>query len=308
MRQGQQNRRGRGRNRKGQNPLSRSFESNGPGVKIRGTAAHIAEKYMSLARDAQSSGDSVQAENYLQHAEHYNRIIMAAQSQLQQPMDGANGNGGRMGHRQGEYLPGDDLGEGDWDEGGEPAGQMGFGQQPQHQGYGQPRDPFAGREPREHREHQQREPREFREGGQQRFVRQHDYARQPQPPMQPAQPQFGDEQPEPPRADTQSGPAMPVEGEGGMRGEGTRPQRQDEREGGGFREGRRPRSEEGGFRPSRRRRHGGNGGGQQQGRESRGSGGFANGVHESGDQQQPQPQSNLTPERPKDGNDGTPGA
>jgi hypothetical protein len=88
MRQGQQNRRGRGRNnnqnnqqRKGQNPLTRSFESNGPDVKLRGTPAHIAEKYMSLARDAQSSGDPVLAENYLQHAEHYNRIIMAFREQ-----------------------------------------------------------------------------------------------------------------------------------------------------------------------------------------------------------------------------------
>ncbi|HWK39024.1 MAG TPA: DUF4167 domain-containing protein, partial [Hyphomicrobium sp.] len=55
MRQGQQNRRGRGRsNRKGQSPLTRSFESTGPDVKIRGTPSHIAEKYMSLARDATS--------------------------------------------------------------------------------------------------------------------------------------------------------------------------------------------------------------------------------------------------------------
>ena len=87
MRQGQQNRRGRGnnnnRNRKSQNPLSRSFESNGPDVKIRGTPAHIAEKYLTLARDAQSSGDPVLAENYLQHAEHYSRIIMAYREQLQ---------------------------------------------------------------------------------------------------------------------------------------------------------------------------------------------------------------------------------
>ena len=79
-----QNRRSRSRNRKGPNPLTRSFESNGPDVKVRGTAAHVAEKYMSLARDAQSSGDIVAAENYLQHAEHYNRIVMAAQAQFQQ--------------------------------------------------------------------------------------------------------------------------------------------------------------------------------------------------------------------------------
>ncbi|MCB1546698.1 MAG: DUF4167 domain-containing protein [Hyphomicrobiaceae bacterium] len=92
MRQGQQNRRGRGRGRKNQNPLTRSYESSGPDVKIRGTAAHIAEKYMSLARDANSSGDTVMAENYLQHAEHYNRIIMAFREQYQQA-DGVNGSG-----------------------------------------------------------------------------------------------------------------------------------------------------------------------------------------------------------------------
>ncbi|MBW3096465.1 DUF4167 domain-containing protein [Pseudohoeflea coraliihabitans] len=91
MRPGQQNKRGRGRNnsggnnnRKGQNPLSRSYDSSGPDVKIRGTAQTIADKYMSLARDSQSSGDRVMAENYLQHAEHYNRIIAAAQAQLQE--------------------------------------------------------------------------------------------------------------------------------------------------------------------------------------------------------------------------------
>ena len=101
MRQGQQNRRGRGRSgRKPQNPLARNFESNGPDVKIRGTAAHVAEKYMSLARDALASGDLVAAESYLQHAEHYNRIIMAAQSQLgpqggTQPGEGPNGGGYR---------------------------------------------------------------------------------------------------------------------------------------------------------------------------------------------------------------------
>jgi hypothetical protein len=79
-----QNRRSRGRSRKGPNPLTRSFESNGPDVKVRGTAAHVAEKYVSLARDAHASGDIVAAENYLQHAEHYTRIVMAAQAQLQQ--------------------------------------------------------------------------------------------------------------------------------------------------------------------------------------------------------------------------------
>lgn len=60
------------------------MDSNGPDVKIRGTAAHIFEKYQTLARDAQSAGDRIGAENYLQHAEHYYRLILAAQ----QPADG----------------------------------------------------------------------------------------------------------------------------------------------------------------------------------------------------------------------------
>jgi len=93
MRPGQQNNnnnknRQRGRNnnnggRKHMNPLSRNYESNGPDVKVRGNAAHVAEKYVQLARDAHSSGDSVMAENYLQHAEHYFRILSAAQPQPQ---------------------------------------------------------------------------------------------------------------------------------------------------------------------------------------------------------------------------------
>ncbi len=81
MRNSHQKSRSRGRNRKPQNPLSRNYESNGPDVKIRGNAGHIAEKYASLARDALSNGDTVMAENYLQHAEHYNRIVATAQAQ-----------------------------------------------------------------------------------------------------------------------------------------------------------------------------------------------------------------------------------
>jgi hypothetical protein len=76
--------RGRNGGRKGPNPLTRSYESNGPDVKIRGTAQHIAEKYLQLARDAQSSGDTIMAESLLQHAEHYFRLIAAAQQAQQQ--------------------------------------------------------------------------------------------------------------------------------------------------------------------------------------------------------------------------------
>jgi hypothetical protein len=87
MRNGQNKHRMRGRNRgggKGHNPLTRVYESNGPDVKIRGTANHIAEKYIQLARDATASGDPVAAENYYQHAEHYFRLIAAAQEQFRQ--------------------------------------------------------------------------------------------------------------------------------------------------------------------------------------------------------------------------------
>jgi hypothetical protein len=82
--------RGRGRNNKPHhNMANRTLESNGPDVKIRGTAQHIYEKYLQLARDANSTGDRVVAESYLQHAEHYFRQIVAAQGQ--QPQFGGGG-------------------------------------------------------------------------------------------------------------------------------------------------------------------------------------------------------------------------
>jgi hypothetical protein len=85
MRNGQNKRmRGRNNHRKSHNPMARVFESNGPDVKIRGNPSHIAEKYIQLARDAQASGDPIAAENYYQHAEHYYRVIAAAQEQFRQ--------------------------------------------------------------------------------------------------------------------------------------------------------------------------------------------------------------------------------
>jgi hypothetical protein len=64
------------------NPHKRFYESNGPDVKVRGPATLVAEKYLQLARDAQASGDLIAAEGYLQHAEHYNRLIAAAQEPI----------------------------------------------------------------------------------------------------------------------------------------------------------------------------------------------------------------------------------
>jgi hypothetical protein len=79
----------RGRNRssggnsgKPQHNTNRAFDSNGPdGVKVRGAAQHVYEKYQQLARDAHTAGDRVLAENYLQHAEHYFRVMRAMQPQ-----------------------------------------------------------------------------------------------------------------------------------------------------------------------------------------------------------------------------------
>lgn len=78
----------RGRNRKpggGQsnannaNP-NRSWDSQGPeNIKVRGNAQTVYERYLQLGRDATASGDRVLAENYLQHAEHYFRVLRALQ-------------------------------------------------------------------------------------------------------------------------------------------------------------------------------------------------------------------------------------
>jgi hypothetical protein len=56
---------------------SQTFDSNGPNVKIRGNAYQVFERYLALAREAQSSGDRIAAENFYQHAEHYFRVMNA---------------------------------------------------------------------------------------------------------------------------------------------------------------------------------------------------------------------------------------
>ncbi|WP_456620013.1 MULTISPECIES: DUF4167 domain-containing protein [unclassified Bradyrhizobium] len=169
MRNGQNKQRMRNRNnnnnnnnhnRRGQNPMTRVYESNGPDIKIRGTASHIAEKYLQLARDARSSGDPVAAENYYQHAEHYFRLIAAAQEQFRQnqqprgdePMSSSSSDDG------------EDDGENFSNFGQEP----GFVPQPQQQSFvrdggqrdHQPRDnqPYQrdNQQPREHREREHR--------------------------------------------------------------------------------------------------------------------------------------------------------
>jgi hypothetical protein len=77
-------------NHSGGIPLNRNhvFDSNGPDLRVRGTAQQLFEKYLQLGRDATSGGDRVMAESYFQHAEHYFRILNAmtqAAQQAQQP-------------------------------------------------------------------------------------------------------------------------------------------------------------------------------------------------------------------------------
>ena len=192
MRPGQ-NKRMRGRNpgRKGPNPLTRSYESNGPDIKIRGTASHVAEKYVQLARDARSSGDPVAAENYYQHAEHYFRLIAAAQEQFRQ--------------NQPQPRTENEMASEDGDD--ESESFSNFGQEP---GFvpAPPQPPFVPRDnnnqqrdqqregqpyqPREQRDHQSREPNNHRD-------------HRPQPQFQP-QPQ---PQPQPVIADNVSVDRLP---------------------------------------------------------------------------------------------------
>jgi hypothetical protein len=102
----------RGRGRKPGNPANRTFESNGPEVKIRGNATQIHDKYLQLARDASSSGDRVRAENLYQHAEHYFRIIQANQPKR----DPAAEDGAENAEANGENADGEEQSQGDGNE------------------------------------------------------------------------------------------------------------------------------------------------------------------------------------------------
>ena len=181
MRNGQNNKRMRNRNnnnnnnnRRGQNPMTRVFESNGPDIKIRGTASHVAEKYVQLARDARSSGDPVAAENYYQHAEHYFRLIAAAQEQMRQSQPQP-----RTDNDMSMSPPDDGDDEGDYSNFGQEPGFVPVQQQPfaprdNHQREGQPY-------PREQHQPQPREHNRDRD-------REHRQQQQPQYQPQPPQP------------------------------------------------------------------------------------------------------------------------
>jgi len=131
MRPGQKNR-SRGRNggggggmmphhNRGPRPPHRSqtFESNGPSVKIRGNAYQVFERYVAMAREAQTSGDRVAAENLYQHAEHYYRIMNAqgegqgqGQPRPTTPADNEMGGNDMGGDGQDDGQSRDDDGQG----------------------------------------------------------------------------------------------------------------------------------------------------------------------------------------------------
>lgn len=122
-----------GRKPGGHHQPNRTLESSGPEIKVRGPAAHIYERYLNLARDASGAGDRVMAENYLQHAEHYFRVLRAQQPSMPAPQPSSD----RFGSHEMDY--GDD--EEGADEGGETeaAGEGGEGgEQPEAEFPAQP--------------------------------------------------------------------------------------------------------------------------------------------------------------------------
>ena len=201
MRNGQ-NKRMRGRNRNSNNnqshhhhnrghhhnPLTRVYESNGPDVKIRGTAHHIAEKYLQLARDATSVGDHVTAEAHHQHAEHYLRLIAAAQEQFRQQNP----------NYQPQAAPTENTGDGASFEGGgggEDPNQP--GQQPQQQNFNNQQNfqPQPQQQPQQYGGQQQ----PYGGGQQPQYIRPQQHQPQPQQhqPQQPQQSQPQQHQPQP---------------------------------------------------------------------------------------------------------------
>jgi len=106
------------------NIVNRVFDSSGPEGKVRGTPAQLIEKYQFLARDAQLGNDRVAAENFLQHAEHYTRMLaeamreMAAEQenrqQYHQPGGNQNGQNGGQGYQSNQNQQRDrQQGQGD---------------------------------------------------------------------------------------------------------------------------------------------------------------------------------------------------
>ena len=97
-------------------PLNRNhvFDSNGPDMRLRGTAAAALREIPPARPRRDQRGDRVMAEGYFQHAEHYFRILNAM-SQAQQQREGGQQAPQRRYQQGGEQ---NDGGEGN---GGEPS-------------------------------------------------------------------------------------------------------------------------------------------------------------------------------------------
>lgn len=130
------------------NIVNRVFDSSGPEGKVRGTPQQIIDKYLVLARDAQLSGDRVAAENFLQHAEHYTRMLSEAQRELAREAEARQQfyqqQGGQNRRHESRDDPDDSAAEGG-DEAGRNRGPRPDTRQPRHEG----RDQREGRENRD---------------------------------------------------------------------------------------------------------------------------------------------------------------
>ncbi len=119
------------------NIINRVFDSSGPDGKVRGTPQQIIEKYLFLARDAQLSNDRVAAENFLQHAEHYTRLLSEAQRELaaeQEARQGQHGQNGNQNNNNGNQNGGHSNGQ---PQGNQGQGNHGQGNQGQGNASGQ---------------------------------------------------------------------------------------------------------------------------------------------------------------------------
>ncbi|TYP67216.1 uncharacterized protein DUF4167 [Stutzerimonas stutzeri] len=145
------------------NITNRVFDSSGPEGKVRGTPQQIIEKYLTLARDAQLSHDRVAEQSFLQHAEHYTRMLGEANREMAERQgrpddDGYQSNIGSHGYHQGGQSGGQNNGGQNGNQ-----GQQGEGNQRrdhQQRDGGQQRDQQrdGGHQPRDgQRDHQARD-------------------------------------------------------------------------------------------------------------------------------------------------------
>jgi hypothetical protein len=157
---GNNRRRGRGNNNNSSNnrPQNGSSQVNRIDSRARGNAPQLLEKYRKLAQDAHLNGDRVQAEYYLQFADHYFRVL--ADARLRQDEQRLRQNGGAQGTG---FQPGGSVSGDRWQDQDGEEDMAEFGVDPDFPTF--ERVPQPRREEREPRreERDQREPREYRD-------------------------------------------------------------------------------------------------------------------------------------------------